>query len=88
MTNKKEKSKVVKSVAFSNNDQMERQLLEYALKQGSFSTYIKRLIQRDMEHGHKVMYNASEKERLEKLEKENEDLKSKIEQIKNLVSDL
>jgi hypothetical protein len=46
--------KKVKSVAFNVADPMELALYEYALKNKYFSTYVKRLIQRDMEHGHKV----------------------------------
>jgi hypothetical protein len=43
--------KKVKSVAFNVADPMELALYEYALKHKYFSTYIKRLIQRDMEQG-------------------------------------
>jgi hypothetical protein len=46
--------KKVKSVAFNVADPMEMALYEYALKNKYFSTYVKRLIQRDMENGHKV----------------------------------
>jgi hypothetical protein len=44
-----ENKKVVKSVAFQLEDPMEEKLYEYAMKNKYFSTYIKRLIQRDME---------------------------------------
>lgn len=43
--------KKVKSVAFNVADPMEMALYEYALKNKYFSTYVKRLIQRDMEQG-------------------------------------
>lgn len=46
--------KKVKSVAFNIADPMEYALYEYAKKNKYFSTYVKRLIQRDMEHGQKV----------------------------------
>lgn len=46
--------KKVKSVAFNVADPMELALYEYALQNKYFSTYIKRLIQRDMEHGKKI----------------------------------
>lgn len=46
--------KKVKSVAFNVADPMEFKLYHYALKQAYFSTYVKRLIQRDMEGGHKL----------------------------------
>jgi hypothetical protein len=87
VNNKKEKSKEVKSVAFSHSDPMEQRLLEYALKQRYFSTYVKRLIQRDMEQGHKVVYDdTASKGKIEKLERENLELKNKIEQIKELLN--
>jgi hypothetical protein len=43
--------KKVKSVAFNVSDPMELALFKHAEKHKYFSTYIKRLIQRDMEHG-------------------------------------
>jgi len=48
---KASKYKRVKSVAFNIQDPMELKLMQYAKKQGAFSTYIKRLIQRDLEGG-------------------------------------
>lgn len=78
----KDKNKVVKSVAFSKIDKIDMKLLDFALKQGYFSTYVKRLIQRDMEHGYKVIYDSVENEKIKKLEKENDELKSVIEQLK------
>lgn len=46
--------KKVKSVAFNIADPMEFALFTYANKNKYFSTYVKRLIQRDMESGQKV----------------------------------
>jgi hypothetical protein len=46
--------KKVKSVAFNIEDPMEYALYHFALENKYFSTYVKRLIQRDMEHGHKI----------------------------------
>jgi hypothetical protein len=43
--------KRVKSVAFNVADPLELALFKHAEKHKYFSTYIKRLIQRDMEHG-------------------------------------
>lgn len=43
--------KKVKSVAFQLADPMEFRLYHWAAKNTHFSTYIKRLIQRDMEGG-------------------------------------
>jgi len=43
--------KKVKSVAFNVADPIEYALYQYSRKNKYFSTYIKRLIQRDMEHG-------------------------------------
>lgn len=45
--------KKVKSIAFNTVDPMESKLYHHALKQQYFSTYVKRLIQRDMEGGKK-----------------------------------
>ena len=49
--------KKVKSVAFNVADPMEYALYQYALKNKYFSTYVKRLIQRDMEHGNSGGYS-------------------------------
>lgn len=46
--------KKVKSVAFNISDPIEYALYQYALEHKYFSTYVKRLIQRDMEHGQKI----------------------------------
>lgn len=46
--------KKVKSVSFNVADPIEYALYQYALKNKYFSTYVKRLIQRDMEHGQKI----------------------------------
>lgn len=46
--------KKVKSVAFNVADSMEFEMFHYAMKQKYFSTYVKRLIQRDMEDGKRV----------------------------------
>ncbi|MBL5833282.1 hypothetical protein HV453_18335 [Bacillus sporothermodurans] len=48
------KMKKVKSVAFNVSDPIEYALYNYALGHSYFSTYVKRLIQRDMEHGQGV----------------------------------
>lgn len=53
-------SKKVKSVAFNTEDPMEYALYQYALKHKYFSTYVKRLIQRDMEDGNKELYDRYE----------------------------
>ncbi len=47
--------KKVKSVAFNVADTMEYGMFHYAGKQQYFSTYVKRLIQRDMEDGKRVL---------------------------------
>lgn len=46
--------KKVKSVAFNVSDPIEYALFQYAKQNKYFSTYVKRLIQRDMEHGQKI----------------------------------
>jgi len=46
--------KKVKSVAFNVADPMEYEMFHYAAAQQYFSTYIKRLIQRDMEDGKRI----------------------------------
>ncbi|KJE28339.1 hypothetical protein LG52_41 [Geobacillus kaustophilus] len=61
--------KKVKSVAFNIADPMEYALYQYANKHKYFSTYVKRLIQRDMENGHKV--DLKEIEKMSELFKEN-----------------
>ncbi|MGE6894578.1 hypothetical protein [Priestia flexa] len=42
-------SRTRKDVSFSHNDPHEVELLNHALRQGVFSRYIKRLIDRDMQ---------------------------------------
>ncbi|WP_200416227.1 hypothetical protein [Virgibacillus salexigens] len=49
--------KKVKSVAFNVSDPTEYALYRYAAENKYFSTYVKRLIQRDMENGQKVDFN-------------------------------
>jgi hypothetical protein len=46
--------KKVKSVAFNVADPIEYALYQYAMENKYFSTYVKRLIQRDMENGSKI----------------------------------
>lgn len=94
MAEEPQKTKDVKSVAFSKVFPMDRQLLNYALKQGAFSTYVKRLIQRDMEQGHKVIHEEKNstlvKELLkknEKLEEEVKSLNAKLEAIGQLLNE-
>jgi hypothetical protein len=45
----------VQPVSFSLTDPFESQLYKYAMDNGAFSKYIKRLIQRDMERGSRVV---------------------------------
>lgn len=45
----------IQPVSFSLSDPFESQLYKYALDNGAFSKYIKRLIQRDMERGTRVV---------------------------------
>ncbi|WP_454844421.1 hypothetical protein [Priestia megaterium] len=87
--------KKVKSVAFNVADPIEKQLYDYALKPKYFSTYMKRLIQRDMENGHKVIYKDEDKSssivkeltrKNEELEKELKHLKSKLNSIQDILN--
>ncbi|EOQ01008.1 hypothetical protein IKC_06206 [Bacillus cereus VD184] len=70
--------KKVKSVAFNVADTMEYGMFHYAGKQQYFSTYVKRLIQRDMEDGKRVLaemdnetYNAYNGKSNEQIKLEN-----------------
>lgn len=63
--------KRVKSVAFNVADPMELALYEHANKSKYFSTYIKRLIQRDMERGHQI--DLTEYEEASKLYREQDE---------------
>lgn len=45
----------IQPVSFSLTDPFEEKLLEYAISNGAFSKYIKRLIQRDMERSVRVV---------------------------------
>ncbi|AZU61092.1 hypothetical protein [Neobacillus mesonae] len=44
----------IQPVSFSLSDQFEEALYKHAIKNGPFSKYIKRLIQRDMERGIRI----------------------------------
>jgi len=55
-------SKKVKSVAFNLAIPHELQLYRFAIQQGNFSQYVKRLIQRDLEGGQKVAYTPEEQQ--------------------------
>ncbi|MFS0905736.1 hypothetical protein AB3N02_22070 [Priestia aryabhattai] len=78
-------NKIVKSVSFSKLDPMDLALHAFAMRNKYFSTYIKRLIQRDMENGQKVTEN-NEPMIVELLE-ENKKLKEQLEAIKKIVSE-
>ena len=77
--------KRVKSVAFNVADPMEKQLYDFALKPKYFSTYMKRLIQRDMENGHKVIYKDEELSNsiVQELTRKNEELENEIQALKS-----
>ncbi|SMQ62495.1 hypothetical protein SAMN05444673_0691 [Bacillus sp. OV166] len=63
-----ELNRKIKSVPFNLDDPYERELLEHCNQYIHFATYIKRLIQRDMEQG--VGFIRKEYEKVEmKLEK-------------------
>lgn len=68
--------KKVKSVAFNVADPIEYALYQHAMKNRYFSTYIKRLIQRDMEDGQKIDFakyqKGFDKAQLERAEEEAE----------------
>ncbi|PEM30186.1 hypothetical protein CN598_12740 [Bacillus wiedmannii] len=61
--------KKVKSIAFNVADPMEYQLYHFAHQQKYFSTYVKRLIQRDMENGQKVDF-VGNMEELRKIQQQ------------------
>ncbi|TWJ39617.1 hypothetical protein CHCC5027_3530 [Bacillus paralicheniformis] len=66
--------KKVKSVAFNVSVPYEMALYEHALKQKYFSTYVKRLIARDMERGSAIdMSPYEEASKLYKEEDEHEE---------------
>lgn len=58
---KKQDAKRVKSVAFNTADPYELALITHAGKYGAFSTYVKRLIARDMENGKAIDLTPYEK---------------------------
>jgi hypothetical protein len=69
-------NRTVKSVPFNLDDPFERELLEHCNQFTQFATYIKRLIQRDMEQGVGVIRKEYEKVEM-KLEKSIDKLKLK-----------
>lgn len=60
----KNKNIVVKSIAFNAEDPDQQMMLEHATKRTNFSSYIKRLIQRDLEGGYLPQSNEGFKETL------------------------
>jgi len=82
--------KRVKSVAFNVADPMEKQLYDFALKPKYFSTYMKRLIQRDMENGHKVIYKDEELSNsiVQELTRKNEELENEIQALKSKLNSI
>ncbi|MCM3116089.1 hypothetical protein M3610_12365 [Neobacillus sp. MER 74] len=56
-----ELNRKVKSVPFNLDDPYERELLEHCNQYIQFATYIKRLIQRDMEQGVGIIRKEHEK---------------------------
>lgn len=78
-------NKIVKSVAFSKLDPMDLALHAFAMRNKYFSTYVKRLIQRDMENGQKV--TDGKEILIVELMEENKKLKEQLEAIRKIVSD-
>jgi hypothetical protein len=58
----------VKSVPFNLDDPYERELLEHCNQFIQFATYIKRLIQRDMEQGVGVIRKENEMKQEKKID--------------------
>ncbi|WP_078548619.1 hypothetical protein [Litchfieldia alkalitelluris] len=52
------KDLAIKSVAFNREDPDQLALLKHASKRSNFSSYIKRLIQRDLEGGGGLVFHA------------------------------
>ena len=48
----------IKPVSFNTCDDLETKLLEHASNNGAFSVYVKRLIEKDMKRGVKVIPRA------------------------------
>lgn len=59
----------VKSVPFNLDDPYERELLEHCNQFIQFATYIKRLIQRDMEQGVGVIRKENEMKQEKKIDR-------------------
>jgi hypothetical protein len=50
-----EVNRKIQPVSFSLSDPFENELYKFAVNNGAFSKYVKRLIQRDMERGNRVV---------------------------------
>ncbi|MEH6907336.1 hypothetical protein [Neobacillus drentensis] len=64
-----ELNRKVKSVPFNLDDPYERELLEHCNQFIQFATYIKRLIQRDMEQGVGVIRKENEMKQEKKIDR-------------------
>jgi hypothetical protein len=62
-------NRTVKSVPFNLDDPFERELLEHCNQFTQFATYIKRLIQRDMEQGGGVIRKDHEMKQEKSIDK-------------------
>lgn len=49
----------IKPVSFNTCDDLEAKLLNHAANNGAFSVYVKRLIQKDMERGIRIIPKAT-----------------------------
>ncbi|WP_255295756.1 hypothetical protein [Bacillus pseudomycoides] len=81
-------NKIVKSVAFSKLDKSEMQFLEHTKKHNHFSTYVKRLIQRDMENGVKVDFKVEDAEKIKRLEARIVELENALTKMSKIIDEV
>ncbi|PER23711.1 hypothetical protein CN490_24915 [Bacillus cereus] len=81
-------NKIVKTMSFSKSDNFEMQLYNHAMKHAAFATYIKRLIQRDLEEGKKFDFQIEESQTIDELNKRIKELELTISKVENIIKEV
>ncbi|AFQ13851.1 hypothetical protein P9Y62_15970 [Bacillus thuringiensis] len=81
-------NKIIKSISFTKSDNFEMQLYSHAMKHSAFATYVKRLIQRDLEDGKKFDFQIEESQTIDKLNKRIKELELTLAKVENVIKEV
>ncbi|EJR17888.1 hypothetical protein LKL81_24270 [Bacillus paranthracis] len=81
-------NKIIKSISFTRSDKFEMQLYNHAMNHNAFATYVKRLIQRDLEEGKKFDFQIEESQTIDRLNKRIEELELALSKVENLIKEV